>query len=105
MVKVKLVSRAANYTFPRISFPHGKFDLRWYYSAALNVLLWRSVKLLISFNGYQTVLKYFAVLIAFLPRIDEMKKKANGSSLELIKSEEPRQATTSTKEPRPYKER
>jgi hypothetical protein len=70
---MKLVSRATNYTFARVSFPHGKLDWRGYHSTTLNVSLWWFVELLISFNSDEPVLKYLSVLIAFSPRIDKMK--------------------------------
>jgi hypothetical protein len=70
---MKLVSRATEYTLSRVSFPHSKLDWRGYHSTTLNVSLWWFVKLLISFNSDEPVLKYLSVLIAFSPRIDEMK--------------------------------
>jgi hypothetical protein len=72
MVEVELVGRTPYHAFSSISFPNGKFDLRRYQSAMLNVRLRWSVKSLLSLNSDEPVLKHFSILIA-LPQ-----EKAHG---------------------------
>ena len=75
---MKLVGRTTYYTFSSVSFPNGKFDSRRYQSAVLNVRLRWSVESLLSLNSDEPVLKHFSILIAFPPRMDEMKDTVVG---------------------------
>src|SRR5215468_7809185 len=70
---MKFVRCATDHTLSAISFPNRKFHACRNQPAPLNILLRGFVKTLLCFNGYEAVFKYFAILIAFPPRIDEMK--------------------------------
>jgi len=70
MIEVKLVCCAAYHTFPSVSFPQDELYRCGYHSATQNVPLRWTIKALVPLTGNESIFKYLAVLIAFLPRID-----------------------------------
>jgi hypothetical protein len=70
VIEVKFVLCAAYHAFPAVSFPHHELYGCGNHSATLNVPLRWTIEALVSLNGNESIFKYLAVLIAFLPRID-----------------------------------
>lgn len=73
MVEVQFIRRTTNGAFSSVTLPHFQFYACGNNATTLCVHLYGLCKVFLTLYGNQTKLKYDAVIIAFLPRIDQME--------------------------------